>query len=474
MDSHQVHNHEEDGHKQAPIIVMMVPFPAQSHLNQLLRLSCLISSHNIPVHYAGSTIHNRQVKLRAHEMDSLNIERIHFHDFPLPPFLSPSPNPQSSTKFPAHIHPLFEASSHLRQPFTALLNELSSTTKANRIVIIHDTLMASVVQDSAFILNAETYAFHGVSAFTSFFDLWESLGKPFQIEAEVVPNELPSLEGCLTFQAMNFIAHQIEFLNFRAGDLINTSRSMEHIYIDLLEKIHGNKKHWSIGPLNPVTICKQGNSNSQDKCLSWLDKQAPKSVIYISFGTTTSMTDEQIKELANSLEQSKTKFIWVLRDADKGDIFTQDCRRSIELPEGFEKRMEELGMIVRDWAPQLEILGHPSTGGFMSHCGWNSCMESLSMGVPIAAWPMHSDQPKNAVLISGVLKVGVIVKKWAHKEEIVESSHIKEAVRRLMASEEGDQMRKRADALRKHFKQSVGKDGVSCLELESFIAHVTR
>ncbi|KAI9159691.1 hypothetical protein LWI28_000980 [Acer negundo] len=127
----------------------------------------------------------------------------------------------------------------------------------------------------------------------------------------------------------------------------------------------------------------------------------------------------------------------------------------------------------KDSRRELEILGYRSTGGFMSHCGWNSCLESLSMGVPIAAWPMHSDQPKNAVLAK-VLRVGVIVKKWTHTLEIVESSHIKEAVTRLMVSEVGDQMRKRADALRESFKQSLGKNGVSCMELESFIAHITR
>ena len=72
-----------------------------------------------------------------------------------------------------------------------------------------------------------------------------------------------------------------------------------------------------------------------------------------------------------------------------------------------EERTKGKGMVVREWVPQVKILGHPSTGGFMSHCGWNSCVESISMGVPIAAWPMHADQPFNAVLITKVLKVGV-------------------------------------------------------------------
>ncbi|TXG70278.1 hypothetical protein EZV62_005213 [Acer yangbiense] len=127
----------------------------------------------------------------------------------------------------------------------------------------------------------------------SFFDLWEALGKPFQIEAKVVPNELPSLDGCVPFEVLHFVFNQREFLKFRVGDLINTSRSMEDTYIDLLEKIFGNKKYWVVRTINSVTICiKHRNSNSRDKCLSWLDNQAPKSIIYIAFGTITSMTDE--------------------------------------------------------------------------------------------------------------------------------------------------------------------------------------
>ncbi|XP_047261394.1 zeatin O-glucosyltransferase-like [Capsicum annuum] len=103
--------------------------------------------------------------------------------------------------------------------------------------------------------------------------------------------------------------------------------------------------------------------------------------------------------LAIGLEKSLQKFIWVLRDADRGDVFTSEGRK-VQLPEGYEERIKGRGIIVRDWAAQLEILAHSSTDGFMSHCGWNSCMESMSFGVPIAARPMHSDQPRNSQLVT--------------------------------------------------------------------------
>ncbi|CAK9139913.1 unnamed protein product [Ilex paraguariensis] len=250
---------------------------------------------------------------------------------------------------------------------------------------------------------------------------------------------------------------------------------MEGTYVDLLEKeeISGNKKVWAIGPIIPSTIRQGRNSASRCKCLEWLDNQSPKSVIYISFGTTTSMADEQIKELAIGLQKSKQKFIWVLRNADKGDIFAGEVMRR-KLPETFGESMEGVGMVVREWAPQPEILGHPSTGGFMSHCGWNSCLESITMGVPIAAWPMHSNQPRNTVLITKILRVGLVVREWAHREELVTSSTIEKAVKKLMGTKEGDEIRKRAEELGSAVWQSRQQGGISRMELDTFIAHISR
>ncbi|KAL0404885.1 UNVERIFIED_CONTAM: Zeatin O-glucosyltransferase [Sesamum radiatum] len=123
----------------------------------------------------------------------------------------------------------------------------------------------------------------------------------------------------------------------------------------------------------------------------------------------------------------------------------------------------------------LEILAHKSTGGFMSHCGWNSCLESLLTGVPVAAWPMHSDQPLNALFLTRVLKTGLVVREWAQRKELVTASVIKNVVERLMASEEGHQIRKRAEELSAAIKVSMDEGGeAGCPEIESFVAHITR
>ncbi|MBA0793336.1 hypothetical protein Gohar_017752 [Gossypium harknessii] len=233
------------------------------------------------------------------------------------------------------------------------------------------------------------------------------------------------------------------------------------------------KQHWALGPFNPLEVPEKNSCGSRHCCLEWLDKQEMNSVLYVSFGTTTTMGDEQIQELAIGLRRSNQKFIWVLRDADTGDVFNGEVRRP-ELPKGYQDSVKDKGLVVRDWAPQLEILAHPAIGGFVSHCGWNSCMESITMGVPLGAWPVHSDQPRNAVLITKLLKLGITIKDWARRDEVVTAAVVEDAVKRLMASKEGDEIRKRAAEVSGAVRQSVAEGEVYRKEWDSFITHIIR
>ncbi|GAA0185117.1 glycosyltransferase [Lithospermum erythrorhizon] len=464
-------NHVTNFKKQDNISIIIVPFPAQGHLNQLLQLSCLISSHNFPVHYIGFSIHNRQAKVRANGLDPLELSRIHFHDIPPPEFASPLPNPNASMKFPEHLQPSWDATLALRGPVAEILQEIASNSR--KIILVHDPLMAYVIQDAQNIPNAETYIFNCIPAFTVSLSRWEEKGKPSMIDDEITKN-LPSWEGCLTEEMFKFAIKQVEHCNFQAGEIFNSSRLIDGVYLDLMarEELSGTRKIWAIGPILPVKISNQ-EPVRKHYCLEWLGKQPENSVIYVAFGTMTSVSEEEVSELAIGLEQSKQRFIWVLRDADKGNIFDKDVRK-IELPEGFEERVQDYGIIVRDWAPQLEILAHKSTGGFMSHCGWNSCIESFTMGVPIAAWPMHSDQAMNTVYITQVLKVGLVAREWAQREEPVEAGAIAKNVQRLMESPEGDEIRKKAEELGDALRKSIDEGGVARMESDSFIAHITK
>ncbi|KAM3321385.1 hypothetical protein P3S67_008587 [Capsicum chacoense] len=203
-----------------------------------------------------------------------------------------------------------------------------------------------------------------------------------------------------------------------------------------------------------------------------LDKQDVNSVIFVSFGSTTTLSQEHINELALGLEQSNHRFIWVLRKGEKAEKLKEEDVK-IELPQGFEERVEGRGMVV-NWAPQLEILRHSSMGGFMSHCGWNSCIESISMGVPLATWPISYDQSYNAVLVTNLLKIGVSVKSWSHRNELVTASTIEKAVKTLMGTTEGEEMRQRVVEMSKKIKSSISDGGPARKAMESFISNIIK
>ncbi|KAL6530479.1 hypothetical protein OROMI_028368 [Orobanche minor] len=461
-----------------PLAVIMVPLPAQGHLNQLLHLSRRIAAHNIPVHFAASSPHNRQARTRVHGFSPSSTANIHFHDLPTPDFENPNPNPDAPTKFPIQIIPSLLAAANLRRPVFQLAEELSSG--AGKLVVIYDSVMAHVVQDIHSVPNAESYCFHSISAFSLYSFFWKILQNPNLPAGAEIVTEAAFLEECFPPEFSEISDLITNARKFNSGDIFNTSRIIEGLYVDLLaeQKTTGAEKNWALGPFNPVLeFDRKGSTDTdllrRDSSLEWLDRQGLHSAVFVSFGTTSSLSDEQISEIASGLERSEEKFLWVLRDADKGNVFEGDIRRA-PLPEGFESRVEGRGMIVRDWAPQLEILGHPSIGGFMSHCGWNSCMESISMGKPIIAWPMHSDQPKNAVLMTKVLRIGVQIKDWARRDEVISSDAVEKAVRRLMSSDEGNEMRRRSAALGDAIEESLMEGGVSSKEMDSFLAHIAR
>ncbi|KAI3677884.1 hypothetical protein L6452_37156 [Arctium lappa] len=446
----------------AEVVVVMVPFLAHGHLNQLLHLSHLISSYNIPVHLVSTTTHIRQVRSRHHNSG----ECIHFHEIPTPP-------PDHSKRFPCHRQPSFDSTLHLRRPVADLILSLSTTSR--RVAVVHDFLMSYVVQDVQNIPNAETYIFTPLSACATFWIEWERFGRPFPMDPEIL-KRIPSGDGAFSPEFVEVVNLQYPHMNSHVGELLDSSRVIEGEYLEYLERkeLKGTKKLWAIGPFNHVNKSLVVTvSETRHKCLQWLDLQPTNSVIYVSFGTTTTFSDDQIKELAIGLEKSQQRFVWVARAADKRGVVSDEAKM-VEFLDGFEAAVEGRGLVVHEWAPQLEILGHLATGGFMSHCGWNSSIESISTGVPMITWPMHSDQPWNAFLITDVLRIGLAVYDWEHRDELVTSVVVEDLIRRLIDSREGEEMRKRATELADSVQRSVADDGVSRKETDSFISYISR
>ncbi|KAK4382668.1 UDP-glycosyltransferase 74E2 [Sesamum angolense] len=134
-----------------------------------------------------------------------------------------------------------------------------------------------------------------------------------------------------------------------------------------------------------------------DSCMKWLDKKEDRSVIYVSFGSYADLVDKQMREVAWGLINSKFSFLWVVRDTEES-----------KLPRDFTSELHDNGLIV-NWCSQLEVLSHRAIGCFLTHGGWNSTLEALSLGVPMVVMPQWTDQTTNAKLVADVWKIGVRV-----------------------------------------------------------------
>ncbi|KDP35101.1 hypothetical protein JCGZ_10943 [Jatropha curcas] len=198
---------------------------------------------------------------------------------------------------------------------------------------------------------------------------------------------------------------------------------------------------YCIGPL----ISKGSGNNREEECFSWLDKQPKKSVVFLCFGSVGSFCVQQMKEIANGLETSGKRFLWVVKnpinDAKKKRIETkQDFDLDSVLPQGFLNRIKDRGLVVKSWVPQVEVLSHESVGGFVTHCGWNSVLESVVAGVPMVAWPLYAEQHLNRNILVEDMKMAIAVEQ-RDEDGFVRADELARRVLELMDSEKGEELR---------------------------------
>ncbi|CAO2829989.1 unnamed protein product [Amaranthus hypochondriacus] len=181
--------------------------------------------------------------------------------------------------------------------------------------------------------------------------------------------------------------------------VFNSFDGLEGEFLDHMKKELSHERVFSIGPLSSIYESKRVSVDTiaGSGVLHWLDKwQIAGCVLYVCFGSQKVLTKQQIEAVALGLEQSMTRFVWVVKEQD-----------SPWIPNGFEDRISDRGLIVKGWAPQVDILNHNAVGGFLSHCGWNSTLESITAGVMILAWPMEADQFQNAKLLVEYVQLAV-------------------------------------------------------------------
>uniref|UniRef100_A0A6N2L7L1 Glycosyltransferase n=1 Tax=Salix viminalis TaxID=40686 RepID=A0A6N2L7L1_SALVM len=252
-----------------------------------------------------------------------------------------------------------------------------------------------------------------------------------------------------------------------SGIVVNTFVELESHAVNSLSKIGIPPLY----PVGPIVNLGSDQSDNNSEIMEWLDVQPPSSVVFLCFGSLGSFCVDQVKEIAYALEHSGKQFLWVLRNPSQGKMESASDFQET-LPEGFLDRTIELGRVT-GWAPQAGILAHRAIGGFVSHCGWNSILESIHFGVPIAAWPIYAEQQFNAFQM--VIELGLageikIEYSEGSNSGIVSADSIKKGIEGVM--EKDSEIRKRVKNMSEASKKALTDGGSSHSSLGRLIADV--
>lgn len=281
-----------------------------------------------------------------------------------------------------------------------------------------------------------------------------------QVPSNVLPDACFNKDG-------GYIAYYKLAERFRdtKGIIVNTFSDLEQSSIDALYD-HDEKipPIYAVGPLLDL----KGQPNPKldqaqhDLILKWLDEQPDKSVVFLCFGSMgVSFGPSQIREIALGLKHSGVRFLWS-NSAEK-KVF----------PEGFLEWMELEGKgMICGWAPQVEVLAHKAIGGFVSHCGWNSILESMWFGVPILTWPIYAEQQLNAFRLVKEWGVGLGLRVDYRKgSDVVAAEEIEKGLKDLM--DKDSIVHKKVQEMKEMSRNAVVDGGSSLISVGKLIDDIT-
>ncbi|KAJ8530056.1 hypothetical protein K7X08_036891 [Anisodus acutangulus] len=380
----------------------------------------------------------------------------------------------------AHLPNFIKATAMMQEPLEQLIQECRPNCLVSDMFLPWTT-------DTAAKFNIPRIVFHGTNNFALCVGDSMRRNKPFKnvssdTETFVVPNlpheieltrtQLSPFEQSDEESVMSRVIKEVKESDLKSyGVIFNSFYELEPDYVEHYTKVMG-RKSWTIGPLSMCNRdiedkAERGKKSSIDKheCVKWLDSKKSSSVVYVCFGSVANFTASQMQELAMGIEASGQDFIWVVR------TYNEDW-----LPEGFEERTKERGLIIRGWAPQVLILDHESVGAFVTHCGWNSTLEGISAGVPMVTWPVFAEQFYNEKLVTEVMRTGAGVGsvQWKRSaSEGVKKEAIAKAIKRVMVSEEAEGYRSRAKAYKEMARQAIEEGGSSYTGLTTLLQDIS-
>ncbi|WVZ94055.1 hypothetical protein U9M48_039997 [Paspalum notatum var. saurae] len=224
---------------------------------------------------------------------------------------------------------------------------------------------------------------------------------------------------------------------------------------------------YCIGPLvnRGGSQGERGTDERPHECLAWLDAQPRSSVVFLCLGSKGAFSASQLQEIARGLETSGHRFLWAVRSPlDEQSQFPEPDLERL-LPAGFLERTRSRGMVLKNWAPQSEVLQHKAVAAFVTHCGWNSTLEAIMSGLPMICWPLYAEQSMNKVFMVEEMRIAVEMEGY---KEFVMAEEVEAQVRLVMDTEEGKLLRERLAVAKEKAMEAINEDGSSEAALADF------
>ncbi|XP_052185681.1 UDP-glycosyltransferase 76B1-like isoform X3 [Diospyros lotus] len=435
----------------------LFPLPLQGHLNPMLQLAGILHSRGFSV----AIIHTRF-------NSPLKSNYPHFTFHPIADGLSER---QVSTTAAADLLKMLQVQDTCASGLRDCLGELLMSEEPVACLIVDSWWLSSKSVADSFGLPRMVLRTGSVTSFLGFSALvllqengYLQESQPEEAVPELPPlqiRDLPTLKPHDSQGRYSFIVAMIEQFKTSSGIIWNSFEELEPPSMTKFRRDFPVPS-FPVGPFQKNFPASSSSLLPPDRsCISWLDAQHPKSVLYVSFGSIAAIDEGQFLEMAWGLESSAQPFLWVIRPGLVGGWEWPG-----PLPSGFMERTGGRGHVVK-WAPQQEVLGHGAIGGFWTHSGWNSTMESICEGVPMMCSPFFGDQMTNARYVKDVWRNGLVF-----EPDEMKRGEVEETIRRLMAEKEGEDMRERALWLKEKVELSLSQGGSSHHSLESLVTYI--
>ncbi|TVU06121.1 hypothetical protein EJB05_49314, partial [Eragrostis curvula] len=451
--------------------VVLFPFPGQGHLAGFLTVARLLR-RELPDATAVTIVCTPR-NVAALRASCSSADNIGFHALPFAPAEHGlPPDCESTSSLPLHdFIKLFEAFDALEPAFDAYVSGLCGD-----VFIVADVFVAWTVDVAR--RRGCTHAFFvscGAFGTAVFHALWKHMpALPFDpADGTLRLPEFPEMSALHPTQLSPvFVRGDVRWTAYihrqlprgyrTDAVLVNTAEAFEPAGLAMLRRALGDKV--PVFPIGPLVrrADDSATTDTDDGVLRWLDTQPPSSVLYVSFGSQNTIRANQMMELAAALESAGRPFVWAVRPPVGFDM--AGAFRDEWLPAGFEARARasNRGLLVRGWAPQVKILAHAATGAFLSHCGWNSVLESLTHGVPLLGWPLAGEQFYNVKMLAEEWGVCVEVARGNLETSVVERSAVVRAVKTVMGyTDESAAVRWRVAEVKEVLRKAWAEDGGS-------------